>query len=300
MNGGKHGAPASLGYTIVEVLIFLAISGFMFVVAAVLVSGKQANAEFRQGINDINTQIRGIVNDVASGVYPALPDGYRCANVGGVVAIQAIGAGGTVEQGANNSCVDMGKVVQFMANGDGLSYYVYTVAGLRQNTDGSTVTSFADAKPIALDGAAVNLTDKQQVQNGTKLTSALLCITGGCTSAGTGTPISAVGFFGSFGATNSAAPGDLASGAQTVTTVTFGSNTPNNEGNMVANINTHLQQVPSPISTARLLASNAYVLLCFDGGKDHKGSVTIGGQNGQQLTTSISYGWEVTPACGTP
>jgi len=58
------------GYTIVEVLIFLAISSLMFLLAAGFISGKQSAVEFKQGMNDINTQIGSVVNDVANGQYP--------------------------------------------------------------------------------------------------------------------------------------------------------------------------------------------------------------------------------------
>lgn len=63
MNGGYQ----SRGYTIVEVLIFMAVSGLMFVMAVVFVSGKQANAEFRQGLYVVNSDIRSVINDVANG-----------------------------------------------------------------------------------------------------------------------------------------------------------------------------------------------------------------------------------------
>ena len=54
------------GYTIVEVLIFLAISSLMFLLAATFISGKQSAVEFKQGMNDINTQIKSVVPGLGS------------------------------------------------------------------------------------------------------------------------------------------------------------------------------------------------------------------------------------------
>ena len=58
------------GYTIIEVMIFLAVSAFMFVVAAYFIQGKQANAEFNQGMQAINSSMQKVINDVNDNNYP--------------------------------------------------------------------------------------------------------------------------------------------------------------------------------------------------------------------------------------
>src|ERR1044071_4210461 len=73
MRGGEQ----KQGYTIVEVMVFLAISGFMFLIAAGFVAGRQSTAEFKQGMNSINDQMRQVINDVGNGFYPSNSD-FTC------------------------------------------------------------------------------------------------------------------------------------------------------------------------------------------------------------------------------
>src|SRR5947209_7153977 len=100
MKGGKTKTPR--GYTIVEVMIFLAVSGFMFIIAAQFVSGKQAHAEFRQGMNDVKAQVQQTINDVANGYFPSNSD-FSCNTESGRPQPDT----GSTGQGQNKGCVFM-------------------------------------------------------------------------------------------------------------------------------------------------------------------------------------------------
>ncbi|HSX23561.1 MAG TPA: hypothetical protein VLE74_00460, partial [Candidatus Saccharimonadales bacterium] len=65
MSGGTK----PLGYTIVEVMIFLAVSGALLVSALLIFNGRQQRIEFGQSIRDIDSKIRDVLNDVSTGVY---------------------------------------------------------------------------------------------------------------------------------------------------------------------------------------------------------------------------------------
>lgn len=58
------------GFTIVEVIMFLAVSGFIFVIAAIGMSGQLSKAESKDAINQLESTIRGTLNDVSNGYYP--------------------------------------------------------------------------------------------------------------------------------------------------------------------------------------------------------------------------------------
>ncbi|MGH7241226.1 MAG: PulJ/GspJ family protein, partial [Candidatus Saccharimonadales bacterium] len=217
----KQGGERSSGFTIVEVMIFLAVSSLMFLAAVVFISGKQATVEFHQSMADINSQINKVVNQVANGEYNSLGS-YTCVapTAGGSpkitnVATTAQGANGPT--GNSDGCVFLGKVLQFNADGVNTKYRTYTLAS-RQFTNGlNPVMSFTAATPIAVDSTAsapspsqANLSQTTALGNGTVATASYFC-TPVCSSIG------AFGFFGSFAGQSGSNPGDLESGAQSVT-----------------------------------------------------------------------------------
>lgn len=276
MNGGKN-----KGYTIIEVMIFLAISGFMFVMAAIFINGKQAHAEFTQGMNAINSQIRTVMNDVVNGFYPSNSN-FNCSATSLTMPPQFSTLTNN-QQGTNKGCTFLGKVIQFDAPGpsghDGTQYDVYTVAG-RQYAKGSGTQlpkNFSEAMPTAVDTAAADLTDHQTLGWGVRLT-AMYSVSGGSYS-----PIGAIGFFGSVG---NFSGGNLQSGSQSVVVATVpGSTLADSKGDTIAKISNITDPLTEPD-----------IVLCFDGGKGQKASITIGGDNGQVLTTHLALGG-IDPKC---
>lgn len=129
------------GFTIVETLIVLAVTGLMFLLAVVAINGKQNQAEFNQGINDIRSQIQQEIDQVAAGDYPNTGN-FTCDGTLGTLKIQP----GANKQGSNNGCVYLGKVLQFGVQGTNPEQYIsYTIAGLQDNNGDLTA-----AKPTAI------------------------------------------------------------------------------------------------------------------------------------------------------
>lgn len=281
MSGGKNKQPQSSGYTIIEVLIFLAVSGLMFLSAILFISGKQANAEYQQGMNDLNSQINTTINDVANGYYPSSQD-FTCtvADEAAPPAFTHLPAG-TQETGTNAGCTFLGKVMQFGVNGtNGVGYNIYSVAGRRYAT-GSTDSpplDFSHAQPTAADnGGNVNLTVKKNLLWGLQLTG-MYKVTYTTPTKASYAPIGAIGFFGDFG---NVSGGVLQSGAQSVVVT----DVPNSalDDTETATI-AHIKLITTSYT------SEMGVLLCLQDGKGHKGSITIGSQNGDQLQTDLKMG----------
>ena len=67
----------SYGYTIVEVMIFLAVSSLMFLIAVGFISGKQNNVEFTLSVNTLKSDIQQVFNNVSSGYY-ASRNNFSC------------------------------------------------------------------------------------------------------------------------------------------------------------------------------------------------------------------------------
>lgn len=152
MNRGKKSLiPVVGGYTIVEVLIFLAVSGVMFFAAMTYVGGRQNKAQFLNAVRDFESKIGDIANDVTTGYYTR-PVDFSCRNNSGTPTITNT----ATDQGTNGECIFVGTAIKF---GDGSgnrdSFLQFAMAGVRQTGSGQDVRDLAQAnpEPISLPGA---------------------------------------------------------------------------------------------------------------------------------------------------
>ena len=128
------------GYTIIEVVIFLAISGSMLLAASILINGRQQRTLFTQSVVDFQGQIQDISNDVSTGYYPG-DDNVNCTVSGGIA--KASYSGGN-EQGSNSDCVFVGKLIHFYPDdfgSDGGLFKVYTIFGPKNYSTNPIVPS---------------------------------------------------------------------------------------------------------------------------------------------------------------
>ncbi|HVS58316.1 MAG TPA: hypothetical protein VHD60_01105 [Candidatus Saccharimonadales bacterium] len=280
------------GYTIVEVMIFLAVSGAMFLIAAVFINGRQAAAEFSQATGDISTQLQQVINNVINGYYPS-QENFSCQ--GGDVNNGPTFPNAAKGKGTNKGCIFIGEVVQFgVAGTQGAGYNVIPVVGNQTVTDTTTnitanVTSFAQAHPTPLTPdsytapAHINAVNKHMLLFGMHATKMFLV------SGNTKTPISGFGVFTSFGSYNSS--GLLNSGAQDVmiTTVpgldsisagypTYGGS--NAASTDIANMD---DSTAHPYTT---LSASQSVVICLQGGNNKPASVSLGNSKGSLSVTS--------------
>ena len=284
MKGGKR----PQGYTIVEVLIFMAVSGMMFVMAAIFINGKQANVQFRQSLLDVNSQIRTVINEVSNGEYDPL-NGSCTATAGGTYP--TISTVSTANQGTNggaNGCIFLGKVMQFNVGNDATKYDVYTIASRQMDAGGNPVNSFASAWPIPVTTPPMDLTVRKTTQNGLTITHQYLCNDPTCTSH---TSVGAFGIFGSFNSSLGVASGAQQSGSQSITvaaipSTNFGESEANMGGVTAPTVDSIKLNAFRISATTDTLGSGKFILLCLtDGNK--VGSITVGGSNGQQFTTEV-------------
>jgi type II secretory pathway pseudopilin PulG len=151
MNRCKELGPArSSGYTIVETLIFLAVSSAMFVAAMLLISGQQNKAQFVNAVRDFETQLTDVANNVSTGYY-SNPSNLTCAVDGSNNPLPTVSATATDTQGTNGKCIFAGIVLKLGDGSDSDSYSKVTMAGARLRTDGKDVQSLAEANPVAVD-----------------------------------------------------------------------------------------------------------------------------------------------------
>lgn len=201
MKGGK----APLGYTIVEVLIVLAVSGMMFVIAANFINGKQQKTAFTQGVNEMASRIQDTIEQVTDGKYSDIP--FNCS---AATPVQ-ITSNSAATQGTNPPCVFVGKFLQFEDNNVPTSYEVFSLAADRSKT-----SLGPDVAPVRSDDGAVDLTTQQTIPQNLSLSSTKINI---ADASGTTHGLNyGFGFTQSQG-TAGAVNGTYASGAQTVNLV---------------------------------------------------------------------------------
>ncbi len=122
------------GFTIIEALIVLAVTGVLFVSIIGVVSGKQSKAQFMQGINSIRGEIEQVINEVQSGYYPEVDD----------------------QQGTKQEDMSIGKVIQFNnpPGTDPERYTIYSLTAkrniteIRADTPVSVVESATQVNPL--------------------------------------------------------------------------------------------------------------------------------------------------------
>jgi type II secretory pathway pseudopilin PulG len=141
------------GYTIVESLIFLAVTSSLFIGAASLIGGQQARTEFSQSIRDIESRIRDVANDVSTGYY-ANTNSFSC-NDNAVPGVKPnIIPAGSNNQGGNVGCIFLGRALHLGPHPtEGNKYFVYTVAGKQHvNTVNGQreVATITEASPTAI------------------------------------------------------------------------------------------------------------------------------------------------------
>jgi prepilin-type N-terminal cleavage/methylation domain-containing protein len=134
------------GFTIIEVMIVLAITGILFISFATTIQGQQSRAKFNQSINTVKSQIDQLITQSQSGYYP--PGSFSCVTPGGSNNTE-IRNDVANEQGTNEECMLLGKLILFNRGSDPHTYTVYPIAGA--NNSDNFVASFAASNPEVVD-----------------------------------------------------------------------------------------------------------------------------------------------------
>lgn len=167
------------GYTIIEVMIVLAISGALLASSVAIFRGQQAETEFSQSLLDLQSKFQSYGTEVSS---TSLPTGYTCAlqldtNTGNNYPVLTLDATQTVDSTSNQDCLFLGRAIQIIPGSD--TIYVYPVLGTRTVWNGTTDTGQFPSTPIqsnpepALDPSGNYVLDQSYVLlNGSKVVSA--------------------------------------------------------------------------------------------------------------------------------
>lgn len=247
----------SSGFTIVETVIVLGVTSLAIAMALGFVSGKQRKTEFHQAVNDIQSQISEVISNVQNGYY-AKTDDFDCNDVGGHPNINFAS---TSNLGTNEDCTYIGRAIQFWVQPDSNTFKVYSLVGVRnQSGTNIDVQNIVQANPRVI-FKPPNGPSTKKLLYGLEIVRVKYGINNGPISSNAGT----IAFISSFGQA-----------------ITGGSGTIN----MYAIQNTSLNQQDNTAqnrldnnNAGNYIANTTGITICFDGGSNLFGIITIGGKN---------------------
>ena len=247
------------GYTIVEVIIVLAVSGALFFSVAVLLSGKQAVTEASQSVRDFESNIQSVVSDVANGYYPTV----SCAAIGsGPVTVPS----GSSVPGSSGGCIFLGKILNVRAQ----DLDVISLLGRQYNTGTIDVANLQQARPVKVANASVDLSVIYEYKYGTEVTKIV--------SLSDGLEYRAIAFISELGSTSTV--GAVTGSRSTLlygVKGTAGSNTTDAKSLTISTI---------VGDAAELVAQPSGVFICLLSGNGKKAKITVG-VSGSQTTTEV-------------
>ncbi len=258
VNNRVESSNRSMGYTIVETMIFLIISGVLLATSLLFFKGRQQRTQFTQGVREIEANVKTIMGEVTSGYYPNNGTSFSCAALGSDT-IPVLTFPGITEQGKNESCIFIGKVLNFDATE---KYSSFTVLGRRKAYPSGQIVSTLDEANPTIDDRIKEVYTLPWGIRATKVVSV----------KGTPNPNrSAVGFIMSLGGYSS---GDVISGAQTADLLPLGDN-------FGESFSVLQDKVEAMTDSAR--RPDKVTVCLISGGGDRKGAIVLGG-GGKQMS----------------
>lgn len=275
------------GYTIIEVMIFLAVSGALVLSAFGLFSGRIQRTQFTQAVQAFDSRLKTTANSAATGTFPETP--FSCTTPGNEDPIINPLSGGA--QGTRTACIFVGKVVAPASTCSAPltttkceAVDIYSVVG-RRNTPSNQVPSGLINTPTNQNNGASptvildpDVTQTVNLGYGTKIT--------GIYQPTAWWPLltSGVGFFQSFNGNYT--DGNLASGAQGVETWAVRSTvvnpfSPLPRDELAAAVHTEKMNKPG---------NNSKMYICFKSADNKQyASIEIGSINGA-VSTNVRIG----------
>lgn len=282
----------NLGFTIIETLIVLTVTGILAISAMALINGRQNKTEFQVAINDFQQQLQEIINETANGYYPNNADFDCIGNSPLVIGNGPLIKPGSHAQGSNDGCIFIGKALQFSSSASpSRDLRLYPLVGNQQVTaGGQEVTNLAEAKPTALaQGGATNLlapaapfgyTDFT-AENGLTFHSARFQRITTLAPITHNTDTSVIAFVTTFGAYDPST-GNLKSSSQQLKLYAV-------EGIVGTPPSSSRQQIVDAINSHVFTEIDNAKICYASGGTNQSGLITIGGRGGLQVTLKI-YG----------
>lgn len=275
---------SSHGFTVLEVMIFLAVSAGLLVSTTLVLSGQQRKTQFTQAVREVESQIQDIINDVATGYY-ANTNNFTCS-ASGASGRPVIVAAASNTQGANRGCIFLGRAIQFAVNGTNESgVNIYNVVGRQEVIVGAFTREVKDldqAVPTAIAPGSGAVPGTSTIPDGitsVTLNNGLRARRMYYRVGAVNTNIGAVAFLSNFGQ-YAPSGANLISGAQQVNLIPVVGSGLNNTSQAT------VDQIDSINNTTPVNPGDGVVICFDDGGGLNHAELTIGSSN-RQLSTKL-------------
>lgn len=260
------------GYTIIEVMIVLAVSGVLFTAAITLFQGKNGRTQFSQAMRDADSKIQSVVSDVNSDAFPGSGQ-YDCTASPGKRPVLKAAIGPSDTTGTNGDCIYLGKALEADTNNAGGAIKIYTILSSRLDATSAAVTTFPQATPEPIMGPPplVDLTEIYTLLSGVTITQAGISTTINPPPVGSETDM--VGYYNSLGG--------LAQNGQSLTSFGY-SGFDSQTGNVQNTLSTQINSLTvTPIQAW---------YLCFASATSNEFARIIVRSSPSGVTTSLNFG----------
>jgi type II secretory pathway pseudopilin PulG len=272
------GKTAAAGYTIIEVMIFLAISGSMLAMATASFGGRDADVRFSQSVRDFDSRLRDIMNDISTGYY-------QTAGTIGCDVATSVGARPVINYttrpvgglGTSEKCVFSGKILHFRysASAPTSDFNIYDVVTRKYVESGALPSSLETARPVIV----ANSPAPNSLQSGLQVTKI----------ATVGSPNLSLGAFGIFTDANKTSMVNGTSEVETTSVLALSNSTSNQPASGI-------EALVSAIGGMTAQTDATRVVVCLsDGDPTHKASITLGGN---ELSTQVDFDAYNKTVCG--
>jgi len=264
----------SSGFTIVEVLIVLAITSVIFLGIVTAFRGQQGETQFSQAMEDIQSKIQSYINQVSSSSYPDSQN-FSCT----VTSLRPIVTQTASSPGTNDKCVFLGRAIQVIPDTDSL--YIYTVVGDRDQWSGGTdthmlATSYAQANPEpAINSSSPPtwyMVDAYNLQNGATVVSSKV--------QGSGTAYNLIGIYSSL-----QTPATNTTGSTSLLAKAYNLN--GDDTTKSTTIKSCIEEAAPPCGGIQSPLTQ-WLLCVQSGGSNQKALLTMNSQD-SGVTTKLSY-----------
>lgn len=115
----------SRGYTVVEVMIVLAITGIIFASSVTIFAGRRSSVEFSQAMQDLQSELQSLSTQTISSNLSSVGSGNYCGLTATLPPRPYLSSSST----GQNECIYLGKAIQIVPNSSNM--YIYPVLGLK-------------------------------------------------------------------------------------------------------------------------------------------------------------------------
>jgi prepilin-type N-terminal cleavage/methylation domain-containing protein len=160
------------GFTIIELMIAMAISAMMLTSAIVVFNNRKATTQFSQSMYDLQSKIQSYAGQVSSKALPGYQE-YTCAASATTNRPALTQVAASANETTGESCIYLGRAIQVIPGGD--TIYAYPVFGFRTIHNGAVDTGeFPNSISQATPEPVLNspLVDSYFILNGLTVVSA--------------------------------------------------------------------------------------------------------------------------------